>query len=1436
MSLWNVLQGAFAQANPFDNGKTYGSYNPSPKKKADQFNQSPQTGVQTTSPQNNIPTTNAPLDFGKLQFSNKVSVPVDTSLPSNAEIALKSAGAVGSNVAGGIIGAVKGLVTLPSFVANATNLAGYGVARLTGNKEAADNAAKRIQNNKFANGYNDAVSPVTDRLTNAELATDQSAKSLAPWQTNVQKNSAKVLANLIPVDAAVSGVAGVSKLRGAKKLAEETTAGVGTPVVTDLPSVPNVIKIPVKEATSVPVNDVSPNAVRVPVTKTPSKLIQEAGGDAKTSEEAAQKLAEETSKQLADRFDSQGTPSNTVQDVTPRSNEPFNLSNDSVANNQQKIVQDYADMLRSMGEGNGTQLISDGEGGYIRTTNNVRSASNKGKKMSKADWQAEAEAQLKAGKAESSVQKAFDDAANPDVQSMLNNEPAPNNGTPINVKQVNPIDVKMVDNVPANLPETPNTVRPTTKTNPVATQSEAIAAQTPTSLPKEVQAVLDNPKQYNKRQVAAARNQLKLAKKLAKTKAETQAVIDGAPTLAPRPEGNPGFVPTGEFRKGTNGNISEVAHAETEAAQGARDTATMSASDVLKRANEDIATGGRVSPESVRNMQAMLESGRFSQTSEEYRALAKTLYGAGSDYGRGLSLFNPTLRRTASGDQLTNRFVSKIYGVSEDASKLSEGDIAMVKTAEDAFTNARDVANQALDRYNATKDAGDFAAWKNARQAADDAEKEALITEFRVAKRVLKGNKNPEALKAIQKAQKEAGVYQMDWIDSSMLSSTGTFMRNYVNTSLVRLENRIFGGRGYSSKGAKLGNEMGNKSVVSDFKARNELDQSKLAKFVKQWSTTGNTLGEGNIKAVGTARAYKFYEKQLKAQGITGDQLARDTEVMLHTDPQGMEKVYTDWALSENALSSLARSKKIEQALAEALAGHGHGELSQNLAKAAVRLTVGFPTVIGKSLVGGAKRATLGVPDLINAGRQFAKGDTQAMKDALYAAKVHGGSGATLYALGTGLAEAGLISPSYPSDPAEQARWKAEGIQPNSIKIGGQWFSIPGYFGSLALPLVIPANVINKTSAEDMLKGIVSGINDLAPTAGIVNFVNGVEGNSGKQWVKNEITSLTRAFTPMGSLLNEIAKMTDPTKNDTTTKDGISNLIDSIASGIPGVNNMVNKTPATDANGNVLHNPNPIGTFFGAQGSEQPQGNQETVQAQNDANATYAQLKDYGVLDNSNLMGLVDKKIQAQISRGQDLTPEQIQSVEKSVSKGITTGITADSDSNWREKGDYATDRAATQVKLALMEADPTAKNSEINNLKIQIARDNVLEQNKIPYEFLQTYQRTSQSEWAKMGDPTSKTYNPDLYNQLANIDKLLTEVGGSYSSDPSKNKYDVSSSGSGSGKKMSTSFGTLSNSNNPMAPKVREYKTANFGATSNIPVISAVQPNIVHKISVSNG
>jgi len=67
-----------------------------------------------------------------------------------------------------------------------------------------------------------------------------------------------------------------------------------------------------------------------------------------------------------------------VEGITPRKTEPYKLSEEAIKGGQDKLIDEYATFLKDVGEGNGTQLVPDGEGGYYRTSNNVRFGDTEG--------------------------------------------------------------------------------------------------------------------------------------------------------------------------------------------------------------------------------------------------------------------------------------------------------------------------------------------------------------------------------------------------------------------------------------------------------------------------------------------------------------------------------------------------------------------------------------------------------------------------------------------------------------------------------------------------------------------------------------------------------------------------------------------------------------------------------------------------------------------------------------------------------------------------------------------------------------------------------------------------------------------------------------------------------------------------------------------------
>ena len=231
-------------------------------------------------------------------------------------------------------------------------------------------------------------------------------------------------------------------------------------------------------------------------------------------------------------------------------------------------------------------------------------------------------------------------------------------------------------------------------------------------------------------------------------------------------------------------------------------------------------------------------------------------------------------------------------------------------------------------------------------------------------------------------------------------------------------------------------------------------------------------------------------------------------------------------------------------------------------------------------------------------------------------------------------------------------------------------------------------------------------------------------------------------------------------------------------------------------------------------------------------NAQASGLNQLGVFRNDTLKGLLDEdatKLWDKMSSGEQLSRKEISSLQNDLVKGVSTGLTADSDSAYRERGDYQTDWQTLNIKKQLLEQDPTTKPSVIRNLEIQIKRTELLAQNDIPYSDLELYQNTSLSEWRKLADT-----NPAAYKKLAQIDQLFTNAGASYGSgDTTKNKYYDSSSGGKRRRNQFSGLASVSTDRSSWLPKIQQYDTSSLMPNAaKIPEIKRENPQIVHKIT----
>lgn len=906
-----------------------------------------------------------------------------------------------------------------------------------------------------------------------------------------------------------------------------------------------------------------------------------------------------------------------------------------------------------------------------------------------------------------------------------------------------------------------------------------------------------------------------------------------------------GFAPTGEFATGKGGDVYEVSHAINERELGRQEVSLRSIDDVI----DEMSNKPMLNQTDSRKIEATLDK-IVAQNPDtytklpEYIALKKLGRASNRNAAKQLALIQRIRRKVSSGRDLTTRWIDKVAdtvgyeGIPDEA-------IVKVTKANDDFELARNNYEASKEIFTQSRTKENLDRFKQAKVDMEKADLDARQAEFNAANSIkgMKGEKYLDDLRS------EADLGMMDYVTANQLSGPATGFRNLVGTKLAGLENRVFANTrgkitnlvtgenvgGYSRAGAKAGRKEGNQTLI-----RNAVDRAKYSgknpfKHTQNFATTLNQLGEGSLHAQTQSRLLKYYQNKLKSQGITGEQAKIDAEFMRLTDPDTMGQEFMDATMKASGLTGIhQKSAQIENTLSKYLAGKMSEvfpeRFSEPAAKAAIRITVGYPTAVLNFLAQSSKRLTAGLPSYVEFGARLARGDKKGAAFALDRAMKESGSGLAVGGIGFALGSAGLISGSYPDDEAERERWAREGISENSIKIGNAWHPIPQGFGMLGLPLMVGAAV-----GRDGVDGVVDifkpkNLSKLMPTDQIQGFLNFASGDATENQAKNTVASAIRSFIPAGSFLNQTAKGLDPTKNDTTTRDFWQNVIDQVASGIPVVNSMADIPDAKDSQGNPISNPNLLQVYTGASSVEQPKGAETTAKIKQQVSSSVSGMSEAGVFDRPILKDILDDEAKLawdKATSGQELSEKELKSIQDNIVRGVGTGLGADSDTAYRERGDYDTDLAVLKVKKQLLEADKTTPPSTLKNLDTQIRRSEILKESQIPYELLSLYQQTDQSEWRAMAKD-----DPDTYRKLAAIDQLFAENGVSYrSGNITKPKY-TTKSGSGRKNQFAGLSGTTVNWGQYM-PKVQEYSTASLMPNATpLPKIKAENPRIIHKIT----
>ena len=176
--------------------------------------------------------------------------------------------------------------------------------------------------------------------------------------------------------------------------------------------------------------------------------------------------------------------------------------------------------------------------------------------------------------------------------------------------------------------------------------------------------------------------------------------------------------------------------------------------------------------------------------------------------------------------------------------------------------------------------------------------------------------------------------------------------------------------------------------------------------------------------------------------------------------------------------------------------------------------------------------------------RQF---DQRALSHALS----EGVTGTGVIAIGMALANSGQLSGDYPTgNPKEAARWKAEGITANSVKIGGVWIGL-NYMGPLGLLFGIGNNIVKTQrggggggeQATQAIAGLGSGLLNQSFLQGFTGFTNAISDPA--RFAQTEINSLASSTIP--AYLNDIGNATDSMQRQA------NNVVESIMNRVPGL-------------------------------------------------------------------------------------------------------------------------------------------------------------------------------------------------------------------------------------------------------------------------------------------
>jgi hypothetical protein len=785
---------------------------------------------------------------------------------------------------------------------------------------------------------------------------------------------------------------------------------------------------------------------------------------------------------------------------------------------QNNFIEQYAQMKKDLGQGNGVNIMPDG----TRTTNNFRTAEQSGKRMTNADWFDHAKQELESGKGAYGASEEYRALHQPEAPLEI---PAGFEAPTAPVSSATPKSAPL---------------KPVAKRQLVASRGTG-GGSLPDSTPKVNNSLTQGAKTGRQNlspettKLTQGKHDVRNTQNLADTSA---ANVDKLPTNTAIEQAHGMMdVAPGMVSDQQTGFIAKAIEKADSEATKARQAGNLIEADRLSRESADLHN--RLSEHAVARGQAS------QALSMLYNRSPQGLYhSAIRDLGK-------------AGVEITPEVQTKLQGLA-DAIKMAGDPAAKV----DAVGNFHKAVSDTMPQNISDKLIG---VWKAG---------------------LLSGVKTQQGnaiSNAIFGSLKKASDVPATAVDKLMSVFTGQ------RTKTTTLRGEVRGGvEGIKNGASTMKTGIDRRGAGDKYEQHAEIN-FKHPVLNKTLGTAVRTVFRG-MNAADQPFWYAAFKNsmydQAKAAGVTKGLKGSELTKFMNETVKNPNDAMANTALSEANKSTLnydTLASKGIQAIhtgidkVQSLNGRKIPQQYRTMAHAALNVLAPFVRVPTAFLSRTIDFTPLGTGREVFqqiATKQF---DQRALSQAIG----EGLTGTGAIAIGIALTQHNMLSGDYPKNDAKEVqRWKAEGITPNSVKLGGKWVSL-NYLGPLGL-LFNAGNKLENAKGEgsanqagQAIAGFGQGLMGQSFLQGFSGFSNAIQDPQRNlmSFVKSQAGSV------VPNISNDVANVTDSMQRQA------NNPLETIQSRIPVVRNKTLPVKQ-DVYGNPLKQPaGPLGTLIGVKPS-----------------------------------------------------------------------------------------------------------------------------------------------------------------------------------------------------------------------------------------------------------